>query len=151
MSDKNISLKCKNFDGADVRRIQHHLLPSLHEDQIDSIIIHGDTNHISQNKLHTTRPHDLAKKIIDISMVCKSLGTAKIAFSSVFPCKDLELQKRVDETNNYLKDLCGFYGFLFIDNSSITENYLHHGEILLNKVGSFSLGQNFVSHFNKSF
>ena len=41
LSDKSMSLKCKNFDGADVRRIQYHLLPSLHEDQIDSIIIHG--------------------------------------------------------------------------------------------------------------
>ena len=30
MNNKNISLKCKNFDGADVRKIQHHLLPSLH-------------------------------------------------------------------------------------------------------------------------
>ena len=47
LSDKNISLKCKNFDGADVRRIWHHLLPSLPEDQIDSIIIHGGTNDIS--------------------------------------------------------------------------------------------------------
>ena len=66
LSDKNISPKCKNFDGADVRRIQHHLLPSLHKEQIDSIIIHGGTYDISHNKLHTTQPHDLAKKIIDI-------------------------------------------------------------------------------------
>ena len=28
----------------------------------------------------------------------------------------------------------------FFDNSSITENYLHHDEIHLNKVGSFLLG-----------
>ena len=41
LSDKSMPLKCKNFGGADVRRIQYHLLPSLHEDQIDSIIIHG--------------------------------------------------------------------------------------------------------------
>ena len=47
LNNKNISLKCKNFDGADVRRIQHHLLPALYEDQLDGII----------NKLHT--PHDL--------------------------------------------------------------------------------------------
>ena len=150
LSDKNISLKCKNFDGADVRRIQHHLLPSLHEDQVDSIIIHGGTNDFSSNKLHITRPHNLAKKLIDIGNVCKSFDVKKIAISSILPCKDQECQKRIDETNNYLKDLCGFYGFSFIDNSSITENYLHHDEIHLNKVGSFLLGQNFVVHFNKS-
>ena len=62
LSDRNISLKCKNFDGTDVRRIQHNLLPCLHEDQIDSIIVHGGMNDISCNKLHTTWPHDLAKK-----------------------------------------------------------------------------------------
>ena len=150
LSDKNISLKCKNFHGADVRRIQHHLLPSLHEDQVNSIIIHGGTNDFSSNKLHITRPHDLAKKLIDIGNVCKSFGVKKIAISSILPRKDQESQKCIDETNNYLKDLYGFYGFSFIDNSSITENYLHHDEIHLNKVGSFLLGQNFVGHFNKS-
>ena len=151
MSDKNISLKCKNFDGADVRRIHHHLLPSLQEDQIDSIIIHSGTNDISHNKLHITQPHDLAEKIIDISNVCKSFGMAKIVISSILSRKDLELQKHVVETNNYLKDLCGLYGFSFTDNSNITENYLHQDEIHINKVGSFLLGQNFVNHFNRSF
>ena len=61
LSDINVSLKCKNFDCADVRRIEHNLLPSLHENQLDRIIIHGGTNNISQNKLHTTRPHNLTK------------------------------------------------------------------------------------------
>ena len=88
-----------------------------------------------------------SKKLIDIGNVCKSFGVKKIAISSILPRKDQECRKRIDETNNYLKDLCGFYGFSFIDNSSIIEN---HDEIHLNKVGSFLLGQNFVGHFNKS-
>ena len=46
-----------------------HLLPFLHKGQSDSIIIHDGTNDILQMKLHTTRPHDLAKKIIDASNV----------------------------------------------------------------------------------
>ena len=66
------------------------------------------------------------------------------------PRKDLELQKRVVEANNHLKDLCGSYGFSFIDNSNIAENYSHHNEVHLNKVGSFLLGQNFASHFNRA-
>ena len=61
-----------------------------------------------------------------------------------------QCQKRIDRANNYLKKLCVFYGFLFVDNSNITENYLHHDEAHLSIVGSFSLGQSF-SHFNKSF
>ena len=27
LGDRNTSLKCNNYDGADVRRIQYHLLP----------------------------------------------------------------------------------------------------------------------------
>ena len=90
LNNKNISLKCKNFDGADVRRIQHHLLPALHKDQLDGIIIHGGTNDITHNKLYTTQPHDLASKIIDIGNVCKSFGITKIANSSILPRKDQE-------------------------------------------------------------
>ena len=73
LSDKIMSLKRKKFDGADVRRIQQHLL-----DQIDSIIIHVGTNDISQNKLDTTQPHDLANKVIVYSNVCKEFGITKM-------------------------------------------------------------------------
>ena len=150
LNNKNVPLKCKSFDGADVRRIKHHLLPALHEGQIESAIIHGGTNDLIETKLHTTRPHDLAIKSIDIGNTCKSFGIKSIAISSILPRKDHECQKRIDETNSYLKDLCGFYGFSFINNSNINENFLHHDELHLNKVGSFVLGQNFVKHFNEN-
>ena len=132
LNNKNVSLKYKNFDGADVRRVKHHLLPALHEDQIESVIIHGGTNYITESKLHTTRPHDLAIKIIDIGNTCMSFGIKSIAISSILPRKDQECQKRIDETNSYLlKDLCGFYGFSFIDNSNINEIFLHRDEFYI--------------------
>ena len=95
LSEKNISLKCKKFEGADIRRIQHHLLPSLHEDQIDNIIIHGGTNDISQNKLHTTRLHDLVRIFLILIMFVNHLVLQKLQFPQF--C--------------LAKDLCGFYGF----------------------------------------
>ena len=88
LSNKNVYLKCKNFDGAGVRRIKRHLLPALHEDQIESVIIHGGSNDITESKLHTTRPHDLAIKIIDIGNTCKYFGIKSIAISSILPRKD---------------------------------------------------------------
>ena len=107
-------------------------------------IIHGGTNDISLNKVHTLRPHNLPMEITDIYNICKSFGIARIANSSILPRKDLECLKRIDETNNYLKDLCGFYSFSFIDNSSITESNSDRDEIHLNKVGSCLLGQNLL-------
>ena len=88
LNNKNVSLKCKNFDEADVGIIKHYLLPALHDDQIESVIIHGGTNDITENKLHTTRPHDVAIKIIDIGNTCKSFGIKSIAISSILPQKD---------------------------------------------------------------
>ena len=117
LSDKNISLKCENFDGADVRRIEHHLLPSLHKDQTDNIIIYGGTNEISHSKLHTIQPHDLAKKIINISNVCKSFGIASVAISSIFPHKDLELLKHGIKDENTLYNLSSFLKTLKTKNS----------------------------------
>ena len=93
----------------------------------------------------------MASKIIDIGNVCKSFGITKIAISSILSRKDQECQKRIDETNYYLKDFCGFYGFSFIDNSNMTEHFLHHDELHLDKVGFFLLGQNFVKDFNEYF
>ena len=99
LSDKNISIKWRSFEGADVwRRIQHHLLRSLQKDQINSIIIQRGTNNIAHKKLHTIQSEDLARKIINISKVCKSFGTAKITISSVLSSKDLNLKKQVAET-----------------------------------------------------
>ena len=49
---------------------------------------------------------ELYRKLdIDIGNVCKSFGVKKIAISSILPRKDQECQKRIDEANNYLKDL----------------------------------------------
>ena len=84
-------------------------------------------------------------------MFANHLEFPKLAISSILPRKDPDCQKRIDETNNYLKDFCGYYGFSFIDNSNITEDFLHHDEPHLNKVGSFLLGQNFVKYFNECF
>lgn len=90
--------------------MRHHLLPALHEGQFDIIIIFDDTSNISLSKLHTTWPHDLAIKIINIGNVCKSFGMARIAISSILPPKDLKHKKLTDE-KNFLRDLRGFiYG-----------------------------------------
>ena len=33
----------KNFDGANIKRLSHHILPYLHEDKPDSVILHMET------------------------------------------------------------------------------------------------------------
>ena len=112
LSDKNISLKFKNFE---LCRCQKNTTPSitfLAWSIIDCIIIHGGTNNISQSKLYTTWPLDLEKKIISVSNVCKSFDIAKIVISSVLPRKDLSYIND-DATNNYLKELWFLWFFIY--------------------------------------
>lgn len=151
LHDKNTTLACKNFDGANVDRINHCLLPILHEDLPDSIIIHAGTNDISERKLNITRPYDLATKIVEIGKVSRLFGVEKIAISSILPQNNTDCQAIIDETNDFLKDLCGFNNFSFIDNANINNTFLHLDEIHLNKVGSFMLGKNFTNYFNDGF
>ena len=113
LNDKNVSLNCKNFDGAEVRRMRHHLLPALHEGQFDIIIIFDDTSNISLSKFHTTWPHDLAIKIINIGNVCKSFGMARIAISSILPPKDLKHKKLTDE-KKFFKGFTWFHLWIIV-------------------------------------
>ena len=66
---------------------------------------------------------DVAKRIIDIGVMCKSFGVNDISISSVLPCKDI-LNKIIDEINNLLKNMYEFNSFKFIFHKNIDLNVL---------------------------
>ena len=61
---------------------------------------------------------DVAKRIIDIGVMCKSFGVNDISISSVLPRKDI-LNKIIDEINNLLKNMYEFNSFKFIFHKNI--------------------------------
>ena len=60
----------KNFDGANIKRLSHYILPypSLYEDNPDSAILHIGTNGVQPNVDST--PEKLSYEIINLSQIC---------------------------------------------------------------------------------
>ena len=83
----------KYFDGAKVNEICHHILTTLHNDHPSRVIIHAGTKDVHEN----VRATDVVKGIIDIGVMYKSFGVNNISISSVLPCKDISLNKIIDE------------------------------------------------------
>ena len=86
----------------------------------------------------------MAKKIIDIGVMCKSFGVNNISISSVLPHKDISLNNTIDEINNLLKNMCKFNSFKFIYHNNIDLNMLCHDNLHLGLVGTFLLTKNLL-------
>ena len=86
----------------------------------------------------------MAKRIIDIGVLCKSFGVNNISISSVLPHKDISLNKIINEINNLLKNMCEFNSFKPIFHKNIDFNMLSHDNLRLGLVGTFLLTKNFA-------
>ena len=94
------------------------------------------------------RATDVAKRIIDIGVICKSFVVNDMSISSVLQHKDISLDKIIDEVNNLLKNMCEFNSFKFIYQKNIDLNMLCHDNLHLGLVWTFLLTKNFADVFN---
>ena len=141
-SSEKVYTKC--FDGAKANKICRHMLTTLYSDRPSGVVIHAGTNDVHEN----ARATDVAKKSIEIGVMCKSFGINDISISSVLPRKDISLNKIIDEINNLLKNMCEFNSFKFIFHKNIDLNMLCHNNLHLRPVGTFLLTKNFADVFN---
>ena len=81
----------------------------------------------------------MAKRIIDIGVMCKSFEVNDISISSVLSRKDISLNKIIDEINNLLKNMCKFNSFKFVFHKNVDLNMLCHDNLHLGPVGTFLL------------
>jgi len=125
----------KSFDGAPTRHLKHNILPFLHEEQPNSVIIHAGTNNLHEYLLNVTRPDELAKEIIDIGKLCKEFQVENISISGILPRENKDIQKVTDEVNNLLKSMCEFNNFNFISNTNIDISCIYD-TIHTNDIGS---------------
>ena len=136
----------KNFDGANIKRLSHHILPYLHEDKSDSVILHIGTNDVQPNMDST--PEKLSDEIINLSQICKQSGVKNVYVSSILPKNDSRLSHFVSKVSNLLADKCKRYDVIFISNENIRTGCLAKDGIHLNDIGPFYLGSNFVDCVN---
>ena len=93
ITNSNEKVYTKYFYGPKANESCHHILTTIRNDCPSRVIIHAGTNDVHEN----ARATDVAKRIIDIGVMCKSFGVKDISISSVLPRKDISLNKIIDE------------------------------------------------------
>ena len=64
------------FSGATIKRLGHHILPTLHEDKPDIVLIHVGSNDITHSS--EVDPKEVAKGIVDLALKCKLYGAKEV-------------------------------------------------------------------------
>ena len=73
------------FRGATSKRLNHYILPTLHEDQPDVVSLHIDSNDINNQKKNRINTEKLTWVIINIGKSCINLGVKEVVISSILP------------------------------------------------------------------
>ena len=136
---KQHSAQVKNFPGAATERINEEIDDIL-QSKSDIIIIHAGTN-------------DLATKINPLNNLRKILKKCnelypkpKLAFSNVIVRKDqVNLERGPKDINSRMKNFRQRRGIDYIDNNSITENYLGMKKLHLNSKGNTAFAKNMIN------
>ena len=108
------------------------------------VILHAGTNDVHEN----ARAIDVAKRIIDIDVMCESLEVNDSSISSVLLRKGIFLNKIIDEINNLLRYMCEFNSFKFIFHKNIDLDMLCHNNLHLGPVETFLLTKIFADIIN---
>ena len=71
------------FRSATSKRLNHCILPTLHEDQPDVVLLHIGSNDINNQTKDKIKTEKLAEDIINIGKSCIDLSVKKVAVSSI--------------------------------------------------------------------
>ena len=92
--------------GANIKRLDHFIIPTLVEDRPDIFIIHIRSNDITHNKFGQIDVKDIANRIINTGKTCLSYGVKEVIISSIFIKKQFKLTRIISHVNDLLRDEC---------------------------------------------
>ena len=126
--------------------MNHYILPTLHKDQPDVVLLHigsNDINNQTKDKIDTEK---LTGDIINIGKSCIDLV---VVISSVLPKTNIPLTRLIRQVNDSLREQCVLNGFGFISNDNISRTHLWKDGIHLEDLGTNILAGNFVDFLNR--
>ena len=121
---RGASARIRDFRGATIKHLKHHLLPSLVDGTPDIALIHGRCNDLGYKNKEALSTDGIVNAILEIGKLCQSHGVNDIFMSSLICWKSNFQNNKVHTINNLLRSGCNSLGFHFIDNSSIARNHL---------------------------
>ena len=136
----------KSFSGATVKDMHTYVEPTLERKICDTVIIHVGTNDIPDKQKSTK---DISDSIINIGMKCRDRGVNSIIISSITRRKrNINLQRRINEVNDFLSAKCLEKDFTFIDNRNIKDDDIRNDFLHLGYSGTCKLADNFIDSIN---
>ena len=147
-SVRNGKAYLSSFRGANIKRLNHFITPTLAEDRPDIVIIHVGCNDIIHENIDQINAADVSKRLIEIGEKCKSYGVKEVIFSSILLKRQMKLTKIIRQVNDCLRDDCEKFGFLFVSNDNISREHLWNDGIHLNDNGTFIFASNIVNFLN---
>ena len=120
--------------------MNHYILPTLHEDHPNVILLHICSNDINNQKKDRINTEKLTGDIINIGKSCIDLGVKEVVISSILPKKSIALTRLIR---------CMLNGFGFISNDNISRTQLWKDGIHLEDLGTKILAGNFVDYLSR--
>ena len=96
------------------------------------------------------RPSDIADSIVSVGKKCRDTGVRNVMISSLVFRKSPRLQAKINEVNDVLRDLCTIDGFVFIDNTNLSDCDICEDLFYLGYSGTCKLANNFIGAINRN-
>ena len=141
----------KFFPGANVKQIEHYIIPHLIERSPDAVVIHAGTNDIRPRdpKQQIKSSMEIANNIINIAKACLEHGVTDVFISGI-TCRSVESDmKKILDTNCHLMNFCDGEQLHFISNNNIQKENLWDDGLHLNDSGLSILTNNFFTSLNR--
>ena len=92
------------FRGATSKRLNHDILPTLHEDHPDIVLLHSGSNDINnqtKDKINIEKP---TGDIINTGKSCINLGLKEVIISSILTKTNIALTRLIRQINDSLRE-----------------------------------------------
>ena len=111
-------------------------------------VIRIGSNDITKFNYNNVNAEELAQRIINTGLKCRSYGVGNIAVSSILKGSSLNINQVIYQVNNILKCLCRTNDFSYVCNDLVNENYLWKDGLHMTNEGSSLLLNNFINYLN---
>ena len=138
----------KSFSVANTNQLDYYVVLLLVDEKPDNVVIHIGSNDITKFNYNNVNLEELAHRIINIGLKCRSYGISNIAVSSILKISGFNINQVIYQVNNILKPLCRINEFSNIYNNSGNENHLWKDALHLTNEGSSLLLNNFINYLN---
>ena len=129
--------------------MNHYILPTLHEDYADVVLLHIGSNYINYQTKDRINTEKLTGDIINIGKSCIDLDMKEVVMSSILPKKNIALTRLIPQVKNSLREQCLSNGFGFISYNNISGTRLWKDGIYLEDLGTNILAGNLVDFLDR--